>query len=102
MHRHYVEDKDGNVVDTIDLCSAPCHEAWCDAHGQEYPGYSPSFGESDVDVYCAQCGVRCRIGLTNDRCDARCLPVVVNLIGPTIDTCRHGTPNCSLRHEATV
>jgi len=99
MAAHHVEDANGNLLNTVLLCSDACHRLWCDTHGQEYPGLSPSFGEHDTDVYCAQCGVRCSIGLTNDRCDARCLPVVVNLIGPTFDTCRHGTSNCSIRHE---
>lgn len=99
MHQHHVEDLNGNLVNTVPFCCAACHRDWCAQHGIDYPGLSPAFGESSTDEYCAKCGVRCRIGLSNDRCDSRCLPVMVNLIGPTTDTCRHGTPQCSLRFE---
>ena len=37
MHQHYIEDAQGDLVDTIALCSDACHREYA---GEDYAGWS--------------------------------------------------------------
>ena len=100
MHQHevYAYDDAGNAVDTVDaiaLCSDSCHREYCEANGLAYNGWN-GCAESGSDEWCAQCGIRCAIGVDEEiKCGWRCLPVVVQAAGPYVDptgseTCKHG------------
>ncbi len=57
MHYHLIEDKDGQLVDLVPLCSDACHRGWCETHGVPYTGWNGAQEGGDSVEYCANCGV---------------------------------------------
>lgn len=90
MHiAEYIEDSKGDILEYVEVCSDSCHRDYCDRVGIVYGGWNGSH-ESDINTYCAQCGVRIAVDIESD-CDGNCIPYVVNIIcADHGDYCAHG------------
>lgn len=86
-----IEDANGDILEYIEVCSDSCHRDYCNRVGIVYGGWNGCH-ESDINTYCAQCGVRIAVDTESD-CDGTCIPFVVNIIYPdSTVVCEHGIP----------
>lgn len=56
MHKLYIEDDNGELIDVVNLCSDSCHRTYCTRIGMTYLGWNGAH-ELETTDYCANCGV---------------------------------------------
>lgn len=84
MYEHYIEDKSGDLIEVVALCSDACHRLFAP---DDYQGWNGCH-ETEFTTFCEVCKV---VIPGEDSCSCQGENVVVNrFTSSTGEKCKHG------------